>query len=203
MGKERNRERRCALCCDSGSTNSSLQWCDVKNNNKKIPGTTIIAFFSDPFLFLVGSVFQRSPMRSFFSCPGSNSANLPIDPLSSSAFHLLNWELAVQHLCLTHHLIFQLKMAAPAQLRWRHWVVVKEKISSTSGDCSGTYFDSISLSGLVYSCLPSWCEYSCIPYQFPSITYFFLLIFHHLYSSQTLLFNCSFWDLVVVHLLPC
>lgn len=42
-----------------------------------------------------------------------------------------------------------------------------------------------------------------IPYPFPTITCFSRFTSHHLYSSQVLLLNCSFWDLVVVDSLPC
>lgn len=118
--------------------------------------------------------------------------------LSPPAFCLGNRELPGQQLSLTHHPTFHLKIAAPTQLSWGHWVATKEKISSPFGGCSGTLIHSLFQDCSTPDYVPDASIPAC-PYPFPPITYFSFFASHHLHSSQTLLFNHAFWDPVVVH----
>lgn len=103
-------ERKWVLCCDSGATKLSLQWCDVKNRNKTPRPLLLVlsnhSFFSsreDPYV--VSFPVLRATLQIGLKMP-------------FSALHHQNWELAAQHLFVTHHPIFQLEATIPVQLRW-------------------------------------------------------------------------------------
>lgn len=150
-------------------------------------------YLASSFLFLVRSIIQKRLLQFLFLswkqfCKSSYS--------SSVSFYFPPPELATQHL-LADQFFSCKSQPLPS---WGGG----SRLSSKKRPVQ--HLGIVQACILIHSLFQDWspCDYFLdanipgIPYPFPAITCFSRFTSHHLYSSQTLLLNCSFWDLVVV-----
>lgn len=174
-------ERKWVLCCDSGATKLSLQWCDVKNRNKTPRPLLLVlsnhSFFSsreDPYVvsFPVLRATLQIGLKMAFLCSPSPELR------AGSPTSLCH---TPSHISVgSHH---------PCPVEVVAWVAMKEKTGSTFECFSHTYCNSLPLSWLVYSSLyfcPGYISDASIPvssYPPQSITDFSLFTFHDVCSK--------------------
>lgn len=190
-------ERKWVLCCDSGTTNPSLQGCDVKTRNKTLPLQFLVLSTYSSFW----EVLARESPCVFFSCPESSSADTSTDHLSLLSITKLRAG-SPESLCHTPS-DFSAGSHQLCPVEVEAWVATKEKTGSTSGFLRYILWFTLSfMTGLFQliflSRLLSDANIPVSTYPLPSITDFSLFTFHDIYSRYRLLFNYSFWGLVAV-----